>query len=82
MDDEEFTIIWGQDLPHCDEHCYEDDESVERWRCMNRDHVPHEDCSEDFLHCKIDFVIIKNPDGNNNYCSKHQKERELLEKNN
>lgn len=75
---EDVTIIWGQDMQHCDEHCYED-AGVERWRCLNRDHVAHEECSEDFLHCKIDFVVIENPTGNNNYCSKHQAERKLLE---
>ena len=75
---EDINIVWGQDLAHCDEHCYEDT-GVEKWRCMSRDHVTHEDCSEDFLHCRICFVVIENPTGNNNYCINHQSQRKLLE---
>ncbi|MHA2028637.1 MAG: hypothetical protein ACW99A_06540 [Candidatus Kariarchaeaceae archaeon] len=73
--DEEISIVWGQDLAHCNEHCYEDT-GVPKWRCLNREHVPHQECSEDFLHCKIDFVVIENADGYHNYCENHQKERQ------
>ena len=69
-EEENFVVVFGQDLPHCDDHCYEE-MGWEKWRCINPDHDSREECSEDFLHCKVCFDPIDNPDGNVKFCNKH-----------
>ena len=69
--DVEYTVIFGQDLDHCDAHCYEE-QGFEKWRCINPDHVENKKCQEDWLHCKICFKVIENATGNNQYCEDHQ----------
>lgn len=69
-DDEDVSIVWGQDLVHCKEHCYEA-QGIPKWRCLAPKHVSHKNCSEDFLHCKVCYKIIDNQDGTHNYCKDH-----------